>query len=343
MNLDFRIGSKTDPTEIAALGARAERLGAAALWSSEAGHDPFLLAQDAVTATRTVSVGTAIAVSYARTPMATATAAWHLQRRSGGRFVLGLGTQVPQHVERRYGAPWLGGVAPTREYVEVLRHIWAHWQHRSEPAYVGRHYRFTLASPEFDPAPLPEHHTPIPIWLAAVGPGMARLSGEVADGVHVHSFHTPEHLASRLLPAIDDGVDRANRSARPVTSSPVFAGVAHDAAEAAALRDHFAAHVAFFASTPAYRPVLDWGGWGDVQTTLRDLVRGKQWGELAHHVPDEMFDAFVTIAGPRELGTILAARYSGLLDQLGLYRGGDRFMDDHDWDVFAAAVGETTT
>jgi probable F420-dependent oxidoreductase len=315
----------------------------AALWSSEAGHDPFLLAHEAIVATQDVPVGTGIAVSYARTPMATATAAWHLQRRSNGRFILGLGTQVRPHVERRYGTRWPGSLAPMREYVEVLGQIWSHWQRQTGASYRGRYYQFTLSNPEFEPGPLPVSVAPIPIWLAAVGTSMARLCGEVADGVHVHSFHTADYLRSAFVPAIREGARLAGREVLPRTSSPVFAGVAHDEREAAELREHFAQHLGFYASTPSYRSVLEHGGWGGVHDTLRGLARAGRWSELGKHVPASMLAAFVTIADAKELGTTLARRYDGLVDQIGLYRGGDRFMGEHDWDVFVAAVSESTS
>ena len=338
MDVDVRLGASTEPAQIRDCAQRAQRLALATVWSSEAAHDPFVLAYAAITETETVRVGTAVAIAHARTPMATALAAWDLQRISGGRFTLGLGTQVRAHVERRYGATWPGAVEPLREYVTALRHIWACWQDGTPPQYEGKYYRFTLTNPEFEPGPLPPAHAPIPVWLAAVGPVMVGLAQEVADGVHLHAFHTPDYLRDVVGPAIDNASTSSEPRPPIARSAPVFAGIVHNERERDALRTHFAHHLAFYASTPAYLPVLRAAGWEHVHRPLRDAAREGRWADLQLHVPAAMVDDFVDLDDARTVGERLATRYAGLLDQVGLYRGGDRFMSEDDWIDLVAAV-----
>ena len=207
---------------------------------------------------------------------------------------------------------------------------------------MGPHWQFQLSSPEFSPGPLPAAEWDIPVWLAAVGPGLAALAGEVANGVHVHSFHTISYLQDTFLPALRRGATTARREP-PLSSSPVFAGVAHDERQRQVLWNHFASNIGFYGATRAYRAVFDQHGWGALHDTLRGLAREGRWGDLGAQIPDEVMNEFVLIDEPAALGRRLAQRYDGVLDQLGLYRGGDRFMSERDWDDLVDAAANATT
>ena len=340
MQYDVRLRSRTSAESIAGEAAWAERYRCATLWSSEAAHDPFLPLVVAALETSNLPVGTGIAVAFARSPFVTAQMAWDLQRLSAGRFRLGLGSQIKAHIERRYGHPWHGAVGQMREYVECLRHAWGCWQTGERPSYRGTIYRYDLTNPEFEPPPLPDEHARIPLWLAAVGPAMTRLAGEIADGLHVHTFHTEEFLRRRVLPGVAEGRRRAGRKPESLPAScPVMAGCAHDERELSELRRVFRTNVAFYASTPAYLPVLEEAGCAEIHGTLRALSREARWEDMAALISDEILDQFVVIDEPRAVGARLRARYEGILTQLSLYRGGERFMREEDWPGLLDALG----
>lgn len=337
---DLRLSDRSSPAAIAGVARWAEEMALATLWASEAGHDPFLPLALAAADTRQLPLGTGIAIAFARSPFATAQAAWDLQRLSEGRFLLGLGSQVRAHIERRYGQPWHGAVPQMREYVECLRHIWACWQTGERPSYRGRIYRFDLTNPEFEPPRLPDAEARIPIWLGAVGPAMTSLAGEIADGLHVHAFHTEGYLRARVLPAVAEGRRRSGQPVAPLPATcPVLAACAHDERQRDTMRRTFRAHIAFYASTPAYVPVLEDAGCAELHPRARALSRESRWEEMADIVPDDVLDDFVVIDEPRALGARLRAKYEGILTQLALYRGGDRFMREEDWPVFLDALG----
>lgn len=338
LSFDLRLGPRTSYSEIVAFGAEAERRGAATLWTSDTTADPFMLLGLVATATRSCEVGTGIAAAFSRSPYAAAQAAWTAQRLSGGRAVIGLGSQVSSHVQRRFGMTWHGAVRQMREYVQCCRAIFATWQTGTVQEYDGEIYQFSLTNPEFDPGPLDADLPAVPIWLAAVGPGMARLAGEVADGVHVHAFHTPSYLRDQFFPKVTAGLEEAKRDVVIRSSSPVLAGVAHNETEAAALRTDFRRVVAFYGSTPAYLPVMAHVGAADLHPRLRALSREGQWEEMAALIDDDLLEQFVTIGPAAEVGQRLRDSYDGVLTQLGIYRGGERFMIEQDSDEFVAAL-----
>lgn len=339
LRYDVRMNDRRSLERMAETCSRAEQLAFATVWSSEAAHDPFLALMVPVMTTQHVGVGTGIAVAAARTPVATAQLAWDLQRLSHGRFRLGLGSQVRAHVERRYGQPWHGGVSDLREYVACCRHIWERWQHGEKLDFRGKFYRSDLSNPEFQPDPLPDEHARIPVWLAAVGPRMARLAGEIADGVHVHAFHTAGYLRGSFFSHVSEGRRAAGRPEPVAATCPVLAGVVHDERERDAMRDELRRHVAFYASTPAYRPVLESAGCAEIQEPLRQLVRKGRWADLPGIVDDEVLAEFVIVDEAASVGAELRRRYDGVLTHLSLYRDGDRYMTPDDWLVFLDALG----
>jgi probable F420-dependent oxidoreductase len=307
--------------DVPATARDLEARGYAGVWASEVDHDPFLPLLSAGQATDRLQVGTAIAVAFARSPMTLATTAYDLQRYTGGRFVLGLGTQIKAHVERRFSMPWSPPVARMREYVAALRAIWTSWQDGTPLRFQGEHYRHTLMTPMFAPDAHP--WGPPPVHLAAVGPAMTRLAGEVADGLLAHGFTTERYLRERTLPALEDGLAASGRARSDVTISLpglVVSGRTDDerAGAAAAVK----ATIAFYGSTPAYRPVLELHGWEALADELHALSvsrRQDKWTAMRDLVDDDVLAAFAVVAGPDEVAAALRERYSGLVDRFSVY------------------------
>jgi probable F420-dependent oxidoreductase len=299
--------------EVPAIAQAAEAIGFDALWSTETVHDPFLPGALIAEHTRRLQFGTAVAIAFARSPANLAYTAWDLAQASGGRFILGLGTQVKAHIERRYGMPWPDSVVgKLREQIAALRALWRTWQTGEKLDFRGEHYKLTLMSPFFNPGRI--EHPDIPIDIAGVNTGLARLAGECADGFHVHPFHSPAYLKQVLLPAIEQGALNAGRSRSDIqVSTTVFAvSLPED--------DLFArAQIAFYASTPSYRAVMALHGWEEVASQLSELAKRGQWGEMPALIDDVMLRTFAVVAKPADLRDALHERYAGLADRLALY------------------------
>ena len=291
-----------------------ERLGVDGLWSYETAHDPFLPLFAAALATERVSLGTGIAVAFARTPFAMAQTAWDLQRVSGGRLLLGLGTQVRAHVERRFSAAFEHPAARIVDYIRCLRAIWDSFQNGARPAHEGRFYRFTLISDFFNPGPI--EHPAIPISLAGVGERMARAAGEVADGFHVHPLHSPGYVRDVVRPAIAEGARAAGREPAQVDLiASVFIVTGKTETERAAAESEARRQIAFYASTPTYRPFLAYHGYEALGQELSALARTGRFAEMAARVPDALLDAVAVSAAPGRLPDALRTRYAGDLVQ----------------------------
>jgi probable F420-dependent oxidoreductase len=308
--------------DLRALGREAaayERLGVDGLWSYETAHDPFLPLFAAALATERVSLGTAIAVAFARTPFAMAQTAWDLQRVSGGRLLLGLGTQVRAHVERRFSAAFEHPAARIVDYIGCLRAIWDTFQNGARPAYEGRFYRFTLISDFFNPGPIDQPE--IPISLAGVGEAMARAAGEVADGFHVHPLHSPRYLREVVRPAIAEGARAVGRdSAQVDLIASVLIVTGETAAERAAAESDARRQIAFYASTPTYRPFLAYHGLEALGKELSALARTGRFDEMPARIPDALLDAVAVSAEPARLADAIRARYAGdLVERLYPY------------------------
>ncbi len=326
MELDAGIGLDTRLAEIPELAARADRLGFGALWTAETQHDPFLPLALVAERTARIRFGTAIAVAFARSPTAVAQTAWDLAQRSEGRFILGLGTQVRAHVERRFGMAWSGHpVAQLRDYVQAVRAVWRAWQTGEPVRHRGPYYPVTLMTPFFSPGPI--DHPDIPVYLAGVGEAMCGLAGEVGDGLIVHPLHSRRYLAEVVRPAVAAGAQRAGRDPGQVAlSGSVLVGFGDAGREA--VREQ----IAFYASTPTYRPVLDLHGWTDVGAALSEMARRGRWTEMPALVPDPMVDAFALVVESWEaLPAALQARTDGLLDRVSLYRPFGDPDDDAGW------------
>lgn len=315
-------------SEVPAVARAAEAAGFDGLWTTETMHDPFLPHALIAEHTSRLQMGTGIAVSFARSPTTIAYTAWDLAAQSGGRFLLGLGTQVKAHIERRFGMPWPDSVTgKLREQIQVIRALWQTWQENTPLHFRGEYYKITLMSPFFNPGPLPPPSVPlppgeahrgegnIPIYIAGVNTGLAKLAGELCDGFHVHPFHTPRYLAEVMLPAIAEGAAKTGRTRAAVTVSISVFAATNDFE-----REFCRQQVSFYASTPSYRAVLELHGWGGVGEKLSVLAARGEWTEMPALVSDEMLSAFMTEAdSPQSLAAALKKRYAPLADRLTLY------------------------
>lgn len=300
------------------IARRIEDLGVAGLWTSETAHNPFLALTHAAGATEYLHVGTAVAIAFARSPMVTAQIAWDLATQSQGRFILGLGSQVRAHITLRYGMPWSAPVSRMREYILALRAIWQSFQTGAPLRYRGEQYRLGLLTPFFNPGPI--EHPDIPVYLAAVNPGMLRLAGELARGCHIHPFHSPAYLREVIRPAIAEGAETAGRTLTDVSlSCAIFVVTGHNEQSRRESADKARAQIAFYASTPAYQPVLAHHGWDDLQPRLNELARAGQWEAMRNLISDDMLAAFAVCAPPDELPHAVHERYGHLLDRIGYY------------------------
>ena len=317
MKLDVYTFGRPLP-EMGPLAADAEAIGFAGLWSAEAQHNPFLQVAAAGLTTERLLVGTNVAVAFARSPMVTAQAAWDLAEATGGRFVLGLGSQVKAHVVRRFSAEFSHPGPRLREYVLALRHIFAAFGRRTPLKFDGEFYRFNLLTPFF--APDPAMAWPIPIYLAGVNRIMARIAGEVADGLCVHPLHSSRYLTELVRPALAEGADSAGRSVTDVSLVvPVFCITGDTPAEVDAQRRSVRQQIAFYGSTPAYRSVFALHGWEGAAEQLSRLQRRGQVDDMAACVTDEILDEFAVTAGWDELAPKLVARYQGVAERIVPY------------------------
>lgn len=291
----------------------AERMGFDTLWSTETQHAPFLPLSLAAVQTQRVDFGTAVAIAFARSPATMAYTAWDLARASGGRFILGLGTQVKPHIERRFGMPWPDSVVgKLREQIEAIRALWTAWQTGERLNYRGERIKLTLMTPFFNPGPI--DHPEIPVYIAGVNVGLCQLAGQLAEGFHVHPYHSARYLREVIQPAITTGAEKSGRDPSEVRLS-ISALMATNDQE----REFVRSQIAFYASTPSYRPVMELHGWGEVADRLRALSRRGEWLEMADMISDEMVQAYAVLAPADELGAALKARYAPYAHHLNLY------------------------
>lgn len=299
------------------LAKSVEAYGFDGLWVAEAAHNPFLPLAHAALATDRISLGTAIAVAFPRSPLLMAQTAWDLAEQSGGRFKLGLGTQIKPHITKRFSAMWGKPIQQLREYILALRAIWDSFQSGADVRVQGDYYNISLSTWTARPQPMP--YASIPIYIAGVNTGLARLAGEICEGFHVHSFHTPRYLREVLLPAFISGRERGAIKQPLSLSCAVFVVTGEDDAAIAESKLLTKSQIAFYASTPSYQPVLQLHGWQDLPPRLNTLLRRNRWHEMHELISDNMLEHFAVIAPPEELPYKLRERYHGLLDRAGFY------------------------
>jgi probable F420-dependent oxidoreductase len=301
-------------SEAASDATGAREAGYDGVWSAELSHDPFLPLARAADAAAGLDLGTSIAVAFARSPMTLANTAWDLQALSGGHFLLGLGSQVRAHIERRFSMPWSRPAARMRELILAMQAIWASWQNGTKLDFQGEFYTHTLMTPNFDPGPLPTG--PPKVLLAAVGEAMTRVAGEVADGLLVHSFTTRRYLQEVTLPVLAESLAKAGRSRADfeVKYAP-FVVTGEDEAEMAKSLEVAKERIAFYGSTAAYRPVFEVHGWGQLQTDLNVLARKGEWKAMGRLIDDDVLHAFAVVSSIEALPEALGSWVGGLADR----------------------------
>jgi probable F420-dependent oxidoreductase len=316
MLVDGTIGF--DPSAVVAQSTSAEAAGYDGIWSAETSHDPFLPLMLAAEHTERIQVGTGIAVAFARNPMTLATTANDLQTASQGRFMLGIGSQIKPHIEKRFSMPWSHPAPRMRELILAIRAIWDSWSDGSRLAFRGEYYRHTLMTPMFDPGPNPCGNPPI--FLAAVGSFMTEVAGEVADGLLAHAFTSERYLRQVTLPALDRGLATSGRNRSNFQVSlpgMVVTGLDEEAiaTSAAATRKQ----LAFYGSTPAYRPVLELHSWGDLQAELNTLSKRGAWDDMTSLIDDDMLHTFAVVGGFDTIASAIRSRFSGVIDRFTIY------------------------
>ncbi len=317
MKMDVEV-SVDSPAEVGLLSKRAEEYGFDCLWVNETKHDPFVQLALAAAETRSIDVGTSIALAFTRSPTTLAYAAWDLQRLSSGRLILGLGSQVKGHIERRFGMKWEPPVPKMRDVVMAIRSVWESWQTGKPLDYRGTHFKLDLMTPFFSPGPV--ENPRIPIYIAAVNGLMCRLSGELAEGLHVHPLHTVRYLREVVHPALARGLEKGKRKREEVSvAASVFAAVGDTQEEIRNVREAYRGQIAFYASTRTYRGLMELHGWGDVSDRLHGLSMRGEWGKMVGEVTDDMLDEFVVEGRWDEIGQKLKSRYGGLADRVRLY------------------------
>jgi probable F420-dependent oxidoreductase len=312
----MKIDTTLPPTHLTSVpdyARSAEAIGFDTLWSTETQHSPFLPGPLVVEHTKLLNFGTAVAIGFARSPATLAYTAWDLAQASKGRFILGLGTQVKAHIERRFGMPWPDSVVgKLREQIAAIRAFWHCWQSGERLNFRGEHYKLTLMSPFFNPGPI--NYPEIPIFIAGVNTGLARLAGEVADGFHVHPLHSVRYLEKVLIPAIKEGAQKTGRA-----NSAIQISVTAIAASTPEEQNFARMQIAFYASTPSYRSVFSLHGWKSISEQLSKLAARGKWGEMGTLINDEILETFAVVAPRDKLGAAVKERYQDLADRLTLY------------------------
>lgn len=299
--------------DVPAIANAAEEIGFDALWTQETQHDPFLPCTLIAEHTSLLNVGTAIAVSFARSPANLAYTAWDLAAQSSGRFMLGLGTQVKAHIERRFGMPWPESVTgKLREQIQVMRAFWDAWQNGTKLNFRGEYYKITLMSPFFNAGAIENPN--IPIYIAGVNTKLAKLAGEMCEGFHAHPFHSAKYLNEVILEGIEEGLTKESRKRKDLSLS-VTAFVATTPEEETFAR----MQIAFYASTPSYKSVMDLHGWGETAQKLSGFAAKGQWAEMPMLITDEMLAEFCLVTSSENLAGDLKKRYNGIADRLTLY------------------------
>jgi probable F420-dependent oxidoreductase len=321
--------------EIPSLAKRAEDWGFAGVWMNETRHDSFVQIALAAEGTQKINVGTSIALAFTRSPTSLAYAAWDLQELSQGRLILGLGSQVKGHIERRFGVSWAPPVGRMREVITVLRMVWDRWQSGKPLDFSGKYFRINLMTPFFSPPPLA--NPKIPIFVAGVNRGMCRLAGELCDGLHVHPLHTIRYLNEVVLKSLESGLRKSGRSREAFeVAASTFVATGSTDSEIREMRERCRSQIAFYASTRTYRPVLELHGWGEVCDRLHQKSVQGLWGEMPSEVTDEMLDEMVICGRWDQLPSMIRHRYSGIADRIRLY---EPFDGSAGWKSFAVALG----
>jgi probable F420-dependent oxidoreductase len=298
---------------IAAEAKTLERQGADVAGTLELGHDPMMQLAIAATATERMQLMTGITVAFGRSPMTLAQSSHDVNSLSQGRLILGIGSQIKPHIEKRYSMPWSKPAARMREYVQALKAIWACWYEGAPLDFRGEFYTHTLMTPMFVPTDC-EYGAP-PVYVAAVGPLMTENAAEVADGILLHTFTTEEYIRTVTLPAMDAGLAKSgrDRSDLQIVGTPYIV-TGETEAEFEQVKLAAQNQIAFYASTPAYRGVLDSIGYGDLQPELTRLSKAGQWEEMGSRIDDTLLGKIALVGDAGQISAQLSRRYGDIFD-----------------------------
>ncbi len=284
-----------------------------------------------------LEVGTAITLAFPRSPMVMGQLAWDMQIVAGGKFLLGLGTQIRPHITRRFSTEWSRPTARLRDYIGALRAVWDCFQNGTRLRYQGEFYQLTLMTPFFNPGP--NRLAEIPVYIAGVGPLLSRLAGEICDGFHIHPFHTVKYLDKVVMPAIAEGATENGRTIDDVEmAAPVFVVTGRNAQEMERLVRPVKEQIAFYASTPSYAPILNSHGW-DFGPTLNAMSKRGEWSKMADVISDEVLHEVAVVAPLEDLAARIVSRYSGRVQRVGIYSmAGDAIFTEEEWAMLAAEI-----
>ncbi|MCY3932241.1 MAG: LLM class F420-dependent oxidoreductase [Acidobacteria bacterium] len=317
-------GLPTDLYEVPTRIRELEDAGFAAAMTAETAHDPFFPLLLAAEHSERIELMTSITVAFARSPMTLANVGHDLNAYSKGRFILGLGSQIRPHITKRFSMPWSHPARRMREFILAMRAIWSNWYEGQRLRFQGEFYSHTLMTPMFTPTDT-EHGAP-KVFLAAVGPLMTEVAGEVADGLIVHPFTTQSYMRDTTLPAIERGLATAGRDRSDFEIAyPGFIVSGQDEKTFEATKRAVKKQISFYGSTPAYRPVLESEGWGDLQLELNRMSKQGQWDEMGTLITDEMLDAFAVVGEPGDLARGVLDRYGEVVDRMSPNL---RFLDE---------------
>lgn len=315
MKIDAGLMNTADLSKVPNDVRKLEAQGFDGLITAEMSGDPFLPLLLAAEHSERIELMTSIAVAFARNPMTVAGLSNDLQAFSKGRFILGLGSQIKPHIEKRFSQPWSKPAARMREFILAMRAIWDCWYEGERLDFRGEFYSHTLMTPMFTPVNNP-HGAPR-VVLAAVGPKMTEVAGEVADGMIVHAFSTARYLREVTFPALEKGLQKSGRKRTDLEICfPVFVVTGRDEREWEQMRTAVKRQVGFYGSTPAYRGVLEAHGWGELQTELNVLSKRGEWVAMGERITDEMLEEFAIVAEPAKVAGSLKARFGGMVDRV---------------------------
>jgi probable F420-dependent oxidoreductase len=306
------------PSRIGEIARQAQAAGFAGLWVTEAAHNPYIACALAAEAADRLVLGTDVAMSFPRSPMVTAQAAWDLAAHSGGRFILGLGTQVKAHLERRFSVPGDRLAPRVREYILALRAIFDAFAGRAPLRFEGEFHKFSLLTDFFRPAPLDVADPPI--YLAGINERLLQVTGEVADGFCAHPVNSPKYLSEVMRPSIEEGAKQAGRDASEITVvCPVFTIVGDPGPELDRQRDAIRLQIGFYGTTPSYSKLFEVHGRDDMTARLQAAARSGDQSKVAAEIDDELLDAFSVTSSWDGLAGALLRRFDGLADRIFPY------------------------
>jgi len=314
-NLKIDSSLMFDPVKVGTMAAQMEAVGFDGAYTFEGQHDPFISLASAAVKTERLELMTSIAVAFARNPMSLAYQANDLQLLSEGRFILGLGTQVKAHIERRFNMPWSKPAARMRELVLAVKTIWSCWETGDKLNFEGEFYQNSLMVPTFSPGANP-FGTP-DIFVAGVGPLMTQVAAEVGEGLFVHPFHSPHSLQHLTMPAVEKGLQLAGKTRADFTiAAQLITATGLNEEEMQAAEFSARSQIAFYGSTPAYLPVLQQHGWEGLQPEANRLSKEGKWMEMAALVDDEMLRTFAVVGEPADVARQIVDRFANKVERV---------------------------